>query len=190
MVTHAYAAEPDESRHARARPCSDFALWRMLPSGRGPAPCRVTNVGEEMRVKEIWDRIEADYIEESQYQIPNPELGPLERRVGLTYEDALFSEDINVKDTEYWFTEPEGANRVLRSEPEVSVPAFASVSRVVGTRAQHSTSSYGVRFPCGWCAQAGGTRSPSGYPRPRSCRTSGRRPSTSARVGYGSPQHR
>ena len=61
-------------------------------------------------MKEIWDRIEADYIEESQYQIPNPELGPLERRVGLTYEDALFSEDISVKDTEYWFSEPEGAN--------------------------------------------------------------------------------
>ena len=75
----------------------------------GPPPCRVTNVGEEMRVKEIWDRIEADYIEESQIQIPNPELGPLERRVGLTYEDALFSDDINVKDTEYWFTEPQGA---------------------------------------------------------------------------------
>ena len=60
-------------------------------------------------MKEIWDRIEADYIEESQFQIPNPELGPLERRVGLTYEDALFSEDISIKDTEYWFTEPEGA---------------------------------------------------------------------------------
>jgi len=83
---------------------------RPVFSDRGPAPCRVTNVGEEMRVKEIWDRIEADYIEESQYQIPNPELGPLERRVGLTYEDALFSEDISVKDTEYWFSEPEGAH--------------------------------------------------------------------------------
>ena len=59
-------------------------------------------------MKEIWDRIEADYVEESQIQIPNPELGPLERRVGLTYEDALFSDDISIKDTEYWFTEPEG----------------------------------------------------------------------------------
>ncbi len=93
-----------------ACPFYQFALWCVLFSGRGPAPCRVTNVGEEMRVKEIWDRIEADYIEESQYQIPNPELGPLERRVGLTYEDALFSEDISVKDTEYWFSEPEGAH--------------------------------------------------------------------------------
>ena len=62
-----------------------------------------------MRVKEIWDRIEADSVEESQYQIPHPELGPLERRVGRTYEDALFQDDIDIDDTNYWFNEPEGA---------------------------------------------------------------------------------
>lgn len=63
-----------------------------------------------MRIKEIWDRIEADVVEESQYQIPSPELGPLERRVGLTYEDALFQDDISVEETSYWFTEPQGAS--------------------------------------------------------------------------------
>ena len=62
-----------------------------------------------MRVKEIWDRIEADVVEVSQYQIPNPELGPLERRVGISYEDALFQDDISVEETSYWFTEPDGA---------------------------------------------------------------------------------
>ena len=43
-----------------------------------------------------------------QYQIPDPELGPLERRVQQTYVDGLLSGEINLKDSEYWFTEPEG----------------------------------------------------------------------------------
>ena len=80
-------------------------------------------------MKEIWDRIEADYIEESQYQIPNPELGPLERRVGLTYEDALFSEDISVKDTEYWFSEPEGAHRLLAEREQAKSTCFLCAER-------------------------------------------------------------
>lgn len=62
-----------------------------------------------MRVKEIWDRIEADVFEESQLQIPDPEKGPLERRIGRTYEDALFEDHVDMNDTSYWFTTPDGA---------------------------------------------------------------------------------
>lgn len=43
-----------------------------------------------------------------QYQIPNPELGPLERRVEKTFVEAIFSDEISLEDTNYWFTEPEG----------------------------------------------------------------------------------
>ncbi len=42
-------------------------------------------------------------------QIPRPELGPLEGRVEAQYEEAIFTNDISSEDTEYWFTEPEGA---------------------------------------------------------------------------------
>jgi len=78
-------------------------------SGSRPVPpCKVTNTGEEMRDPELWGKYDPDIIELDQLQIPQPELGPLERRVDLTYEDALFSEDIDPVDTEYWFTEPPG----------------------------------------------------------------------------------
>lgn len=43
-----------------------------------------------------------------QYQVPNPELGPLERRVDKTFLEALFSDEVNLDDTNYWFEEPEG----------------------------------------------------------------------------------
>lgn len=68
-------------------------------------PCKVTNTGEEMRDPDVWG---ADMIQVDQMQIPNPELGPLERRVELTYEEALFKEEIDLNDTAYWFTEPPG----------------------------------------------------------------------------------
>ncbi len=41
-------------------------------------------------------------------QIPNPELGPLERRVSLTYLDALQDDTFRQADIDYWFNEPEG----------------------------------------------------------------------------------
>ena len=43
-----------------------------------------------------------------EYQIPNPELGPLEQRVSKTYIEAMYSDEVSVEDTNYWFTEPEG----------------------------------------------------------------------------------
>lgn len=41
-------------------------------------------------------------------QIPNPELGPLERRVSLTYLEALSDDHVRQEDIDYWFNEPEG----------------------------------------------------------------------------------
>lgn len=38
--------------------------------------------------------------------IPNPQLGPLERTVGLPYEEALFLDEVDAEAQEYWFTEP------------------------------------------------------------------------------------
>lgn len=61
-----------------------------------------------MRDPETWANFDPDIIEVDQHQIPEPELGPLERRVESTFEEALFSDDISLADTEYWFTEPPG----------------------------------------------------------------------------------
>lgn len=60
-----------------------------------------------MKDPELWG-FDPDIIEIDQKQIPEPHLGPLERRVELTYEEALFAEDISIEDTQYWFTEPAG----------------------------------------------------------------------------------
>ena len=70
-------------------------------------PCKVTNTGEEMKDPDMW-AFDPDRIEVDQMQIPSPELGPLERRVELTFEEALFKEEIDLDDTAYWFTEPPG----------------------------------------------------------------------------------
>ncbi|KAK9813070.1 hypothetical protein WJX72_008389 [[Myrmecia] bisecta] len=72
-------------------------------------PCRVTNEGQEMIEKELYDKFPEDMIDLGvQYQIPHPERGPLERRVATTYEEALFDEGIVPEEAEYWFTTPEG----------------------------------------------------------------------------------
>lgn len=33
---------------------------------------------------------------------------PLERRVGTSYEDAVFKDEVDPEATEWWFTEPAG----------------------------------------------------------------------------------
>ena len=43
-----------------------------------------------------------------QYQVYDPEKGSLSQRVEKTFVEAIFSDEINVDDTNYWFTEPEG----------------------------------------------------------------------------------
>lgn len=42
-------------------------------------------------------------------QIPNPELGPLEKRVEAQFEEAIFTDQVSQPDAEYWFNEPDGA---------------------------------------------------------------------------------
>ena len=41
-------------------------------------------------------------------QVYKPELGPLDQRVTLSWLDGILEGEINLEDTEYWFTEPEG----------------------------------------------------------------------------------
>ena len=84
-------------------------MFRLL-GGRPVAPCRVTNTGEEMVEPSMFG--DPDYMELDQMQIPHPELGPLERRVEKTYEEALFEGDISPDDAKYWFTEPPGAQAI------------------------------------------------------------------------------
>lgn len=39
-----------------------------------------------------------------------PELGPLSRRVETTFLEGIYSENVNLAETDYWFTEPEGSS--------------------------------------------------------------------------------
>lgn len=43
-----------------------------------------------------------------EYQVPQPELGPLEQRVSKTYIEAMYTDEVSIEDMNYWFTEPEG----------------------------------------------------------------------------------
>ena len=45
-------------------------------------------------------------------QVYKPELGPLDQRVTLSWLDGILEGEINLEDTEYWFTEPEGLSRM------------------------------------------------------------------------------
>ena len=82
-------------------PLLDSAAQRLLP-------VRVTNEGREMDDEEM-EKFNKEYMNLGpQWQIPNPELGPLEKRVQTTWVDGLLSGDINLEDSEYWFTEPPG----------------------------------------------------------------------------------
>ncbi|KAH7624245.1 hypothetical protein NADE_009057 [Nannochloris sp. 'desiccata'] len=82
-------------------------------------PLHVTNQGKEMRVAKMLEDaglIEDDYIiVDPENPIPNPELGPLERRVSTTFEEGLIQEEIDTEAMKFWFTEPEeGWNREKR----------------------------------------------------------------------------
>lgn len=73
-------------------------------------PVRVTNEGKEVLVKKI---VEQRGLESEEYMmvepknpVPNPELGPLERQVSVTFEEGLAQEEVDREAMEYWFTEP------------------------------------------------------------------------------------
>lgn len=80
-------------------------LWRMLP------PVKVTNEGKEVRVKHLYQEKGVDddseyIIVDPQNPVPNPELGPLERRVSVTFEEGLALDTVDTDAMNYWFTEP------------------------------------------------------------------------------------
>lgn len=80
-------------------------LWRMLP------PAKVTNEGKEVRVKHLYQEKgiddDGDYIiVDPKNPVPNPELGPLERRVSVTFEEGLALDTVDKDAMDYWFTEP------------------------------------------------------------------------------------
>lgn len=74
------------------------------------SPAQVTNEGKEMVVKKL---VEEHGLEDEDYiivdpknPVPNPELGPLERRVSVTFEEGLALEEIDQQAMDYWFTKP------------------------------------------------------------------------------------
>lgn len=65
-----------------------------------------------MMVPELME--DPEWIElADQYQVFRPEEGPLERRIGVSFEEALFLDEedeayANQEHQDYWFTRPEG----------------------------------------------------------------------------------
>jgi len=107
---------------------------------------RITNAGSELKLREgnpdddgvelvelpdgTWAprvALYEKYVDLGpQYQVPDPEKGPLERRVSTQFLDGLFSDEINLEDEAYWFTcPPEGwdiEHKVLLKATEVDFP--------------------------------------------------------------------
>lgn len=73
-------------------------------------PCRVTNTAEELYKARGISLDEFDKaVEVNEIQVPNPELGPLESRVGKFYLDELFEDTgPDYEETAYWFHTPPG----------------------------------------------------------------------------------
>ncbi|KAI8111996.1 hypothetical protein M9435_004491 [Picochlorum sp. BPE23] len=91
-------------RRPKTSRSSDPKLWRL------PPVC-VTNEGKEVRVRKLIDERgiddDNDYIiVDPENPVPNPELGPLERRVSVTFEEGLALDTVDKEAMEYWFTEP------------------------------------------------------------------------------------
>ena len=96
------SAEVFADPHQRSRAilpflCTSLQAWRniphiqVFPTGKRLQPCHVTNEGREMMDEEL-QKFNEEYLNLGpQYQIPDPELGPLERRVQQTYVDGLLS---------------------------------------------------------------------------------------------------
>lgn len=107
---------------------------------------RVTNEGQEMSDPEI-EKFEKEYMNLGpQWQIPNPEKGPLEQRVQTTFVEGLLSGKSNDEDSEYWFTEPPGGLlRPKLASPRcnlVIVPLLTTwdcCEQVAGTRKTRSS---------------------------------------------------
>ena len=55
----------------------------------------------------------------------NPELGPLSRRVETTFLEGIYSEKVNLEETDYWFTEPEGL--LCDSQPSEQIITYKQI---------------------------------------------------------------
>lgn len=71
---------------------------------------------------------EETYLDLPDYQVFDPDLGPLEKRVQRSYTEAVKDDIVDLRETEYWFTTPEsGWNSVpvrVRYMAEDPEPAF------------------------------------------------------------------
>lgn len=63
------------------------------------------------------------------------QLGPLERRIGLPYEEALFLDDVDPEATDYWFTEPAGERAWAASAGWLAGLCWLGLSRAHGAPA-------------------------------------------------------
>lgn len=43
-----------------------------------------------------------------QFQVPNPERGPLEQQISTSFVQGMMADKVNLDETNYWFTEPPG----------------------------------------------------------------------------------
>ncbi len=70
----------------------------------------VTNEGREVKLNKLYEEagltLEDHVVVDPENPVPNPELGPLERRVSITFEEGLNLETIDKEAMHYWFTEP------------------------------------------------------------------------------------
>ncbi|GLC34278.1 hypothetical protein PLESTB_001602600 [Pleodorina starrii] len=77
-------------------------------------PCRITSTSKELfqseQAKEMNmdDNGEDAYMDLPDYQVFDPDKGPLEKRVQRSFLDAVTDDKVDLRDTEYWFSNPEG----------------------------------------------------------------------------------
>lgn len=83
-----------------------ITLCNSTLAGRRMQKCRASqDTGDD-----DLDKFNDEYINLGpQWQIPNPEEGPLEQRVATTFIEGLFKGEPNLEESNYWFTEPPGA---------------------------------------------------------------------------------
>ena len=74
-------------------------------------------------------------------QVYKPELGPLDQRVTLSWLDGILEGEINLEDTEYWFTEPPGPHTLC----VMTVRSLKRLSCAWSTFARH-----GKQCVCRW----------------------------------------
>ncbi|KAL4423075.1 hypothetical protein ABPG77_005880 [Micractinium sp. CCAP 211/92] len=107
---------PAQQQQAGAAPPAAAAAAAPRPHRRrrGPAPARVTNERREINDPDVLkgtdlDPNDAGWVTvDPENPLPNPQLGDMERTIGLPYEEALFLDDVDAEAQAYWFTEPEG----------------------------------------------------------------------------------